>query len=33
MLAGLDQVEPAIHTAMVGRAWVSPHHQDQVIAG
>jgi hypothetical protein len=33
MLADLDQVEPAVHAAMVERAQVSPHHQDQVTAG
>jgi hypothetical protein len=33
MLADLDQVEPAIHVAMVKRLQVSPHHQDQVTAG
>jgi hypothetical protein len=33
MLADLDQVEPAVHVAMVERAQVSPHHQDQVTVG
>jgi hypothetical protein len=33
MRADLDQVEPAIHIAMVERVHVSSHHQDQVTAG
>jgi len=33
MLADLDQVEPAIHAAMVKRVQVSSHHQNQVTAG
>jgi len=33
MPADLDQVEPAIHVAMVKRVQVSSHHQDQVTVG
>jgi hypothetical protein len=33
MRAALDQVEPAIHVAIVERVQVSSHHQDQVTVG